>query len=425
MPGKKAEKLEAPLSPNSSIDCNDCDYPEGGYRAWLVVLGAWCMLLPPMGLLNGLGILQAWTFEHQLHGYSESSIGWIFSTYGFFVFAAGAQAGPIFDTYGVQIAIIPGSIGLVVSLICFSFSTEYYQMFLSFSILGGLSGSTLYTPVIACVGHWFNQRRAFATGVALTAGGFGGAIFSVIILFAAPTIGFEWAIRIYALLTVLLCTCGCFLLRTRLPPNTKAGASVDFRALRDVRYAITVLAIFLIEFSFMIPFSYIPSYARHVGLDSEMSWLLTIIISLSGIPGRSITGLVADRIGRFNSLVVTSLICSALTLALWLPAGNDLKALICYAIFFGYWCGAGFSLAPVSVSQVCDTADYGKRNGTAYTVASIGTLISIPVGGAIIERAGGDYWGVIVFGGGLYFASMMAFFAARVICVGWNLRIIF
>ena len=93
MPGERAKHLKAPLSPDSSVSCDDCDYPDGGYRAWTVVLGAWCLLLPPMGLLNGLGILQAWTFEHQLHGYSESSIGWIFSTFGFFVFAAGAQTG--------------------------------------------------------------------------------------------------------------------------------------------------------------------------------------------------------------------------------------------------------------------------------------------------------------------------------------------
>lgn len=68
-------------------------YPEGGLEAWLVVLGAWCAMIPSMGLLNCLGILHAWTSKHQLQNYSESSIGWIFGAYSFFLYAAGAQTG--------------------------------------------------------------------------------------------------------------------------------------------------------------------------------------------------------------------------------------------------------------------------------------------------------------------------------------------
>lgn len=46
-----------------------------------------------MGLLNTVGVLQAWVTEHQLHGYSESNIGWIFGAYAFFLYIGGAQVG--------------------------------------------------------------------------------------------------------------------------------------------------------------------------------------------------------------------------------------------------------------------------------------------------------------------------------------------
>lgn len=99
------------------------DYPEGGLQAWLVVVGAWCAMIPSMGLLNTLGTLHSWTSEHQLMDYSDSSIGWIFGAYGFFLYVAGVQAGPIFDCYGPLFVVVPGSIGMFASLICFSFST--------------------------------------------------------------------------------------------------------------------------------------------------------------------------------------------------------------------------------------------------------------------------------------------------------------
>lgn len=68
-------------------------YPEGGKDAWLVVAGAWCAMIPSMGVLNTLAVLQAWVSEHELEGMSESTIGWVFSTYAFFLYFCGAQVG--------------------------------------------------------------------------------------------------------------------------------------------------------------------------------------------------------------------------------------------------------------------------------------------------------------------------------------------
>ena len=74
-------------------DSIDGKYPEGGLRAWLVVLGAWCAMFAAMGILNTIGILHAWTAEHQLAKYSSSSIGWIYGAFAFFLYFGSAQVG--------------------------------------------------------------------------------------------------------------------------------------------------------------------------------------------------------------------------------------------------------------------------------------------------------------------------------------------
>ncbi|RAH54587.1 monocarboxylate transporter [Aspergillus piperis CBS 112811] len=366
-------------------------YPEGGLEAWLVVLGAWCAMIPSMGLLNCLGILHAWTSKHQLQDYSESSIGWIFGAYSFFLYAAGAQ-------------------------------TEFYQIFLSFSVLGGLSACALFIPAVSCIGHWFNVRRGYATGIACTAGGIGGVIFPVIILFAAPRIGFPWAMRIIALISAVLLLISCLTLKTRVLNEKSVGASVDFRALREKKYAATTIAIFLVEFAVFIPITYISSYGIHIGMDDTLAYALSIFLNLGAVPGRFLPGLVADRLGRFNVMVGTSIICAALTLALWLASGANMPAVICYAVLFGFWSGAAISLTPVCISQVCKTEDLGKRSGTTFTIVSVGTLTGIPIAGAIQQQNQGEYWGMIVFGGVLYAASAVAFAVARGICAGWKVK---
>ncbi|KAJ5101685.1 oxalate/formate antiporter [Penicillium alfredii] len=384
----QTEALGVSPVPASTDLCDETSYPEGGLKAWSVVLGAWCAMIPSMGLLNSLGVLHAWTSTHQLKDYSESSIGWVCGAYGFFLYFAGAQAG--------------------------IWGPDQF-------VLGGLSAGTLFTPAVSAVGHWFNVRRGYATGIACTAGGIGGVGFPLIILFAAPQVGFPWAIRIIALLCLVLCTVACLLLQTRLPPNQKAGASIDLAALKDMRYGSTTAAIFLVEFAVFIPITYIASYALHVEVEETMAYLQIVFLNLGAIPGRFLPGLIADRLGRFNVMVLTSLVCAVLTLALWHAAETNLAAIICYAVLFGFWSGAAISLTPVCISQVCATEDYGKRNGTTFTIVSVGTLTGIPIAGAIQQRDGGEYGGLILFGGFLYLAAAVAFAVARGICRGWSL----
>jgi hypothetical protein len=71
------------------------EYPEGGVQAWLVVLGAWCAMVPSTGMINTFGVLQAWVAQHELASYSESAVGWIFSIHAFIVYFLGAQVGMV------------------------------------------------------------------------------------------------------------------------------------------------------------------------------------------------------------------------------------------------------------------------------------------------------------------------------------------
>jgi hypothetical protein len=71
-------------------------YPEGGTRAWLVVLGAWCGLTASIGLYNTTGVLSIVISSSILTTTSSSSLGWIFSIYAFMVWSVGVWV----DSFG-------------------------------------------------------------------------------------------------------------------------------------------------------------------------------------------------------------------------------------------------------------------------------------------------------------------------------------
>lgn len=72
--------------------------PNEDWRAWLQVLGAFCINLNTWGMMNSNGAFQ--TF-YQVHlskdGYSSFEIAWIGSTQAFLMFVVSLAAGALFD----------------------------------------------------------------------------------------------------------------------------------------------------------------------------------------------------------------------------------------------------------------------------------------------------------------------------------------
>jgi hypothetical protein len=118
--GQETGNLEKQATAVSSASYEE-SFPEGGWQAWLVVLGAWFALMSAMGLMNTIAIFQAYTLSHQLKGHSEGTVGWIFSIYTFLAFFCGVYIGPVFDKYGPRWLVIAGCITTVTGVVCMSF----------------------------------------------------------------------------------------------------------------------------------------------------------------------------------------------------------------------------------------------------------------------------------------------------------------
>lgn len=110
-------------------------FPEGGLRAWLVVLGCWFALISSLGLMNTLGTFQSYLSSHQLSHYGEGTVGWIFSIYTFVVFFLGLFIGPVFDKYGPRWLVLAGSLSLCAGMMLFSISTREFYLSAAMSIL--------------------------------------------------------------------------------------------------------------------------------------------------------------------------------------------------------------------------------------------------------------------------------------------------
>ncbi|RMJ12411.1 hypothetical protein CDV36_007939 [Fusarium kuroshium] len=408
----------------------DLEFPEGGLQAWLVVFGAFCAMLSVFGLINTAAVFESYFSQNQLREYSSSQIGWIFSLYLFIVFFVGIQVGPIFDKYGPKLMVAAGGLLIGSSLLILSVCEGFYQIILSYSVIGGLGGALLNSPAYASIAHFFDAKRGFATGIAITAGSIGGIVFPILLQKLLPSVGFAWTTRILGFILLGLAVPATVFLRSRLPPQDKiTSVWPDLTMFKDLKFTLSAFGIFFMEWGLFVPLTYIVSYAgRSSDHGTTDSYTLLSILNAGSLVGRFLPGFLADKLGRFNVIVITIVLCSISVFGLWLPAGDSKPMLIAFAVVFGFASGSNLGLAPVCLGQLCDPRDYGRFVSTAFMVASFGTLSSLPIAGAILEagnRGDAGWKALIAFAGLSYALAVACYLAARVLAVGWSIKKIF
>jgi MFS family permease len=357
-----------------TTDTDGNTYPEGGLEAWLVVLGAFLGLFASLGLVNTIGSFHAYLENNQLKDYSSGSVSWIFGIYAFLTFFGGVQVGPIFDAKGPRLLVLIGSVLVMIMVVTMGFCTQYWHFVLSIGVAGGIGTSMIFTPAVSSIGHYFNERRGVATGLAATGGSVGGVVFPLILESLFPKIGWGWATRVIALICLVLLIGACLLVNSRLPkkPASKENVLPDFRIFRDLKLTLTTAGIFFIEWGLFIPISYISSYALAHGTEDTLSYQMLAFLNVGSVLGRAIPGFFADHVGRFNTLIVTVALCLVCNACLWLPAGDNMPVLIAYCVIFGFASGSNISLTPVCISQLCKIENYGRYYATSYTIVSFG-----------------------------------------------------
>lgn len=301
---------------------------------------------------------------------------------------------------------------------------------------------------MGCVAHWFMERRGLASGIAFIGGGFGGVLFPLIIQALLPKVGWGWSIRILGFMLLVLCAISLAFCRSRIPPRkgektTWRDTLPDYKIFLDGTgaMALTTIGVLLTDLAYFIPITYTPRYyidRQNLPSDealtgsSAFAYQLLAILNASSCVGRCVVGEMADRFGRYNSMIVSLFFCTASVLGFWLPDilipdMDNSALLIVFILLFGFCSGSNVSLTPICLGQLCETQEYGRYYASCFTMVSFGVLASIPIAGSLldaVEAAGKEkYWGIALFAGLSYVGAFLSFLWVRIKVKGWDWRV--
>jgi MFS family permease len=403
------------------LDSED-SFPEGGLRAWLVVASAFLALFPSFGFMVSIGTMQDYWSQNQLRNYTSRDVGWIPSVFCYLALGLGIWVGPLFDRYGPKYIALCGSIGYVVMMFLLAECKLYWQFLLCCGFLGGISGATLTTTSLAVVSHWFKVRRGLAQGVAMIGSSFGGLTIPLILRTTLPKYGYTWSLRILGFLFLGCLILGNLLMKARIPPSpdTKKKAIITPSMFGDLRFSLLTISVFGLEVVLFGALGIFPTYASRIpAYPADTGFYLIAIMNGVSCIGRLIPGYISDKIGRFNTLLIAMIFTLVFMLVLWLPFGDkSLPALYVFAAIFGFGTGSWMALVPACIGQLCRAEEFGRYYGTLYFIASLATLVCIPIGGELVDAVGTQF--LVIFFCIILGLSLATFTCSRWACLGWK-----
>ncbi|KAF2427386.1 putative MFS transporter [Tothia fuscella] len=385
---------------------------EGGRRAWLSVLGAWCVMFFTFGYLNAFGVYEAYYIEGPLKNHTPSEIAWIGSVQFFTLFSFGLISGPINDRFGPRVLIIPFSLTLTLSVMLTSLCTKYYQFILCQGILGGISQGMIYSPAASVIGHYFQKKRPLVMGIIVSGSATAGIILPIALnqLLNHTDLGFGWSQRIIGFIILPLALTACFTIKAGVEP--RKGTYFLPEAFKKPAFSFQVAGLFLVCWGIFTPFFYLPTYAQQHGMSVTMSFYLITILNAGSFVGRLLAGGLGVRIGQFNVLSIGCTICSILIFS-WLKVQTN-WSLIVFSLFYGIFSGA---VIGTMISTLVQTAPHPSQMGTYLGMASgflgLASLTGTPITGAMIAHWHG-YFEAIVFSGVCGLAGSALIFCTRV-----------
>ncbi|VTT66036.1 unnamed protein product [Fusarium fujikuroi] len=413
------------LESNKLTEKNDRTPPDGGARAWACVAGSFLLQFCSVGYVDACGMFQLYYSEVMFKDHSSSALAWITTLQIFMLFMFGPAVGKMIDVYGCRKTLLPFSIMAVFSVCMLSLCTKYWQVMLAQGVAFGLAAAGLSLPAMATATQWFSTKKGLAVGIVSAGSSLGGVIYPCMIPRLIEEVGFATAVRWTALLQGVLLVIANALCTSPFPPLGKVSPTAKKEKVtsggsngsRRGPWVFFILGCFFTMWGLFAPLNYLPEMASLHGYKDFAVYTLAIA-NAGSLFGRIVPGWISDKIGGFNTMVIVTGFSGALVLAFWLPLEfhTSKGGIIVFALLFGFASGGFVSLGPPCVVSLAEDRvdEIGFKLGSFCLSIALGALTGLPIQGAIKDREGDRFTGLMYFAGSSMLLGSFCMATARV-----------
>ncbi|MDT5319902.1 MAG: hypothetical protein QOD88_2424 [Mycobacterium sp.] len=389
----------------------------GRSRAWMVWL-PWTAMMAVSVFEYGYGAAEETLRD--AHGWSLSQTFWLLSIWAFFQAGVAFPAGRLREKgiVSARAAMLAGAVLSAVGFFTLAHSDDLVIAYLGFAMCGGIGVGLVYATCINLVGKWFPERRGGKTGFVNSGFAYGAVPFIFIFSYALHPNTYVSVLDMVGLFMLLVVAlCGVFF---RDPPKNWWPADVDplqwasqngakslqknppavrqytpLEAIKTGMLPLMWLSLGITAGVSLFGISYMVPFAKDLGFGPLIVASSAGVLSIINGTGRAVTGLVSDRIGRKQTLLIVLLV-SALSLVGLLYAGEAESevAFLFFAFLVGFGGGAFYPMFATLTPDYFGENNNASNYGLVYSSKLLGSVVGIGVGASVIEAwdYAGAYW---------------------------------
>ncbi|MCL2863695.1 MAG: OFA family MFS transporter [Methanimicrococcus sp.] len=307
--------------------------------------------------------------------------------------------------YTTRIVVFTGGIILSAGFFLASFVTAEYSwmLWVTYGVMGGIGMGFTYSTTIACAQKWFPHKKGFVTGVIVSALGFGGVVFTPIVevlitTYGGAGVGEPKTFMILSAIFLVVCTIGSLFLKN--PPEgaqlgTPAAGASPAKTIKD--YTPTEMLktpqFYFIVVTFMLACMgglMMIGFAKPIAVAKGLAATATIgvlAISMFNSFGRLFWGIVSDKVGRKNTIII--LLSGSAILSLFVISVNGYWIYVLIALI-GFFYGGLLSTFPSLTADIFGPKHMATNYGFVLLGFGAGAIISSQIAGYYKNIAADD-----------------------------------
>ncbi|CUS24134.1 LAQU0S14e00892g1_1 [Lachancea quebecensis] len=403
---------------------NKIEIPDGGFKAWGVVVAFFLYNISTWGANAGFSVYLA---EYLKVGRFSNAGSLDYAAIGGLAFGAGLFFAPAISYFvhvtSAQLAIAVGITLQCAGLLLAAFSANLWELYLTQGVLISFGLAFISIPSVTLVPQWFRYKRNLAQGIAAAGSGAGGILFNLGMEKVMRTRSVKWALIVQCILCTTFSCIALSLTRTRLEHiwrGKKPKFTIfDLEILRSWGYWFVVMYISMTILGYVVLLYSMSAFTVSLGYTQEQGSIVSCMISVGALVGRPFVGFAADRLGPVTVCIASHMIVVVFCLAMWIPCQNFATALI-FSLIVGLFMGSIWSLIAPIVGRVVGLPKLNVCMGMLWTILSA-CGITAPIIGLVLRdennSTGNDFIRTAVFAGMMYFGSVIALWFLRALLI--------
>ena len=310
---------------------------------------------------------------------------------------AGFGWGAASDRFGARPVVLSGAVLLGLGQVLASRATSLLEFQLTYGVLVGIAAGAFFAPMMATVTNWFTDNRGLA--VSLVSAGMGVAPMTISPFARWLISTYDWRVAMTTIGIVAWTLLIPAALLVRRPPRPTAdlstpmalaagGADISVgQAFRSPQFIVLALTFFCCCAAHSGPIFHTMSYAIFCGIPPMTAVSIYSVEGLSGLGGRLLLGVLADRLG-VKRVLVTGLTVQAFAIGSYVFV-NRLAEFYSLSVVLGAAYGGVMPLYAVLARGYFSPRIMGAVIGAATMASSIGMAFGPLLGGWVFDRFNG------------------------------------